>query len=205
MPAGDTYRASQLFLMGGTNRMQIDLWLRDDAGVGFATMAATLDATLGTNLAPLVSSDLHTNGIRFSDPVQRSLGGATVANATFSAGTDGSPSTPPTNAVVITLNTGRFGRGKSGRIFVPGLPEGIQTDGIVPPITLAAWQTAWDTINADLNAGGITWMVAPQVVPHTTPPTYGAPVPIVLLTAQSVLRVQKGREVGRGRFKKKKV
>lgn len=195
MPAGDTYRCSQQFLMAN-NAMQIDMWLRDTAGAGFAPMATSVDTHLGANLAPLQSVDCLYNGVRIGDPIQRVLAGQVFPNTTV-AGTVNSPATPPTTSVVITLNTGRYGRGKQGRLFVPGLPEGVQLDGRLPPADTANWQTAFDAINAGFNTDGFEWVVAILHRPVTHPPTYDGVVGVVLLTARNILRVQKRREVGR--------
>ncbi len=176
--------------------MQIDLWIRDDAGAGFGAISTTLDAALTTNLAPLQSEDVAYDGIRIGDPVQRVLAGQVFPNTPTNGGV-ASPMTPPTTSVVVTLNTGDYGRGKQGRVFVPGLPEGVQIDGRLDSVNTALWQGAFDAINAALNADGFTWVVARRDVPLTHPPTYTVISPVILLTARSILRVQKRREIGR--------
>lgn len=194
MPAGDTYRLSQLFLMAN-NPMQTDAYFRDDAGAGFGAMAAAWDSTFVANALPLLSQDLQLDGVRISDPVQRVLAGQVFPN-TGTTGGVASPALPPASAVVVTLSTGIYGRGKSGRQFLPGMPEGVQLDGRVPPLTLASWQAAWDAMNAAMNSAGFTWIV-PTINRAAHPPTYTALNPVVLLVARPILRQQKRRELNR--------
>lgn len=84
----------------------------------------------------------------------------TSSSQTFSTGGvakwSGNGGSGPTPAVanIIKLQTGLRGRDKRGRIFLPFVAEGEMDKGKADPTALAAIQTAWDTFNTNLAAGG---------------------------------------------------
>lgn len=57
----------------------------------------------------------------------------------------GSATLPHQCALVTTLKTQLIGRARRGRVFCPGLPEEMQTDGLWSSAAITAITTAWAT------------------------------------------------------------
>lgn len=66
----------------------------------------------------------------------------------------------PAVAEVITLYTNFRGRRNRGRVFLPGVAEGVIEDGLIGNTTTAGVQTAWETFLTAMGTAGSTLVVA---------------------------------------------
>lgn len=74
----------------------------------------------------------------------------------FQTGGDMNPAT----CNIVKLVTGKRGRSYRGRVYLPWVTDGVQTNGILNSSALAGAQTAWVAFHTALTAAGFDWVVA---------------------------------------------
>lgn len=101
---------------------------------GFDTVAmdaladAIIAATLGTNILSVMDDDWSLGSVLVTD--QRTEGADQVSvAATGKVGTVASETIARNLALVVTLRTGLRGRSYRGRVYIPGMPESLMTNG----------------------------------------------------------------------------
>lgn len=103
------------------------------------------------------------------------------------AGTQGPNSAPPNVALLIEKVTGAGGRSGRGRMFWPGVPEGVvDTGGLIAGASLTQFQNACTAFLAAVQADGHELILL-----HSTP----GPLPIVInaLNVDPVVATQRDR------------
>ena len=147
--------------------------------------------------------------------------GGTTLEAAYSGTVIGGNATsalPPQCAMVTTLYTDQIGRRKRGRNYLPGLHEGMQSDGSIDSSTMTTFATQWNTLqNKYFSAGtdptfrmGVwSYRTASGCERQKTPPydhvkvETGHPelafTPITRYVNRSVIYSQRKRTIGVGR------
>jgi hypothetical protein len=100
------------------------------------------------NVVPLLSSSYSYVAV---DLVEQAVGGAIVETvAVNTAGGQAASAAPQNCAALVRKLTNGVGRGKNGRMYVPGLLEGnIAPDGAIDGGVISSWNTALTAMLAD--------------------------------------------------------
>lgn len=109
------------------------------------------------------------------------------------AGGVASSSLPTSNAVVITKTTLFAGRKYRGRVFIGGVPVSAEDDSKLAAAVTASWVVFAQTLAAVLVSGGYTFV---PIIYHKTTHTDDQ---IQNAIVRTILRVQRRREIGKGR------
>jgi hypothetical protein len=86
---------------------------------------------------------------------------------------------------VITIRTGFRGRSRRGRVYVPWVSEGEQTNGVLASADVAAVQTAWGTFLAAMVTAGYPM--------HVCSPLHSDSVQASSVTVQPYVKTQRRR------------
>lgn len=171
-------RSSDLY---GSDLLNI-LHFRRIADVGPATVAEVL--ALGNAVKEAMRPSQQVNitykdytatqvagpGVVYSTTSCRQLGGAIItvnATGTLTGGVavDGLPSK---DCAVVTLRTGLRGRSHRGRVYVGGLPEDAQTNGLIVSGVVTTLQTAFTALVTTYGEAGSSgtwkWVVFSRVI-----------------------------------------
>lgn len=115
---------------------------------------------------------------------------------------------PNQNAMLVGLRTGVKGRRRRGRLYLPGVAEGGQTDGVLTGAQLTAVQAfAQGIVNAYGSGGTETnWRLViyspptPAFKPKTPPPVHTDTIitPVTSQDIDEVIRTQRRRSIGVG-------
>jgi hypothetical protein len=211
MAAGDTKHLSQLFLMG-TNRMQIDFdFVLNDAAGSNLSLATDWTAAFGP-VANLLSNEIANAGVRVADissvPQVSILYEPTGAD--WTVGGVAGHSVPSSSALVVTKYTALRGKQNRGRMFLPGLPQTDQDQGVVDPTYRGTLQPIIDTFLSGISTTTVsTHTYVPSVFSYlgVLPGRNRLPsgiTPVTSLFVTNFVRQQRRREVGvniRGRRK----
>lgn len=65
----------------------------------------------------------------------------------------------PQSATLVKLQTGKRGRSKRGRIFLPAVAEGAQSNGVLNGAKVASMQTGWDAFAGNMVVDGFHLVV----------------------------------------------
>lgn len=118
----------------------------------------------GTNVAPLLSTNVVLSRIRMTD--------LTTANGIQIKYTTGLPvggtvnvdGMPGNVAVALNFTTEHRGKSYSARNYVPGIPVTKVTNGLINTLTGTGLQTAYDILKVLTgDASGFTWVVASKI------------------------------------------
>jgi Rieske Fe-S protein len=117
-------------------------------------------------------------------------------------------SLPNQNAMLVGLRTGTKGRRQRGRLFLPGVAESGQTDGVLTGAQLAAVQAFAQGIVNAYGAGGTetNWRLVvyspptPPFKPKAPPPVHTDTLitPVTSQDIDEVIRTQRRRSIGVG-------
>lgn len=113
--------------------------------------------------------------------------GTTVVDAPTTAawtGASGTSDCLPQGAGVVKFSTGLKGSSHRGRIFIPHVAEGEQTNGALNDT--AAVSTAWEAFRAAMNTAGFQLLVASY--------THSSTQDVQAVSADARLRTQRRRE-----------
>ena len=161
-----------------------------DSSAGDPTVpAAAVNAAVEVNLIPVLATDTQFLGSQIADPYAKTIAGQFLQSATQPFGTEGATGLPPVACYTVSLYDGVYGRGRTGKIFISGVPVDAYAGGNLLSAFVGTAQTAFQGFVDDVNAG------AGQVVVYSKKD--GAGYPVFRLTVQSVLREQRRREFGR--------
>jgi hypothetical protein len=158
-------------------------------------LGGSFNSAVTSQLMPLLSSQTEYQGSMWSDFIEKTAAGILQPAGIGMVGGVAQPSLPPLIAATVTLFTGVYGRGKSGRWFLSGLPITYVDGGLLISDSRIALQTAVDAFTSAL--------VAADIVPHvatwnrtTRPATFVGTQPVLNYYVRPVLHQQRRRQFG---------
>lgn len=155
-------------------------------------LVGNVDSLYAANVLPLLSQDYayeSTMAQRYN-PGPPTAPAVTVAHA--GVGGVATISIPPAAAATVTKRTLFAGRAYRGRIFVAGIPPTSTLSGNLTATAITLHTAAWSTLRSITAAGFIFTMI----LEHRSTNTFSY---VTSLAARGPLRVQRRREVGRGK------
>lgn len=199
MSSATTFRHRATFVVGGVSTLFTTYW-GDTSIVGSTALATEASARVRAffnALAAVIKSTstltIDPTVIQINSGTGEATGaftGSAPAAVTFTGSTD---ALPLSTQALIRLQTGVFVRGRAlkGRIFLPGLMENANTDGVGPSGTVLT------TLNTAVGLLGTTVVSSiDQLVWHRPNDALGVVGQSELVTARSISpnwAVQKGR------------
>lgn len=192
MALGDIYEASLLYSIKGEKVANV-LHFREDVTPGTVDppldLANTISASFWTgNLDLVMSNDVTLQMIR-ARRISPTLGGGIL----LPVNTDGQVSAdtlPPNNCAVMTLYTARTDRAGRGRVFLSGVPDTWQGDGLIEVAVAPTYQAIMDNLKTYFtSADGGQWQCG------IWSPTYSDFNVITRVQVRSWVHVLRGRRM----------
>lgn len=151
-----------------------------------------------TNIRGLQPASIVCAGIRSTDwSVPDGISQLLVPGAAL-AGTNASPTLPLNVAICITHSTGRTGRSRRGRNYIPGIAENvISTGDFIGPTFRSVLSLSYDNLRTELLTAGFVHVVA-SFFTNGAPRVNGLGTAVLTSIADSYSDSQRRRLFGRG-------
>lgn len=197
IPPGFGQAVYELRLTGDSEPMVVTMghdlgfWAGDFQGA-----ADRLHVDFGANVMPALTNDYTFTGVTLyvgQDPPPPLVVTSTQADV---AGAGSAAGLPQNCAMLWRKRTDLAGRRGRGRIYLPGLEEGLVNEaGIITSVALASFQAQADAWYEDLTTTGPGFEPNPPVVLHRSEGAgvEPAPTPITLFEVDELIATQRGR------------
>jgi len=103
---------------------------RDQGSSDTFQLADTFDTNVSPKIIAMLSSDWKFPSIEVNKMVLDPVAKSRIDN-TIQVGTEAGPSLPANNCILIGLGQGLFGPKSNGRLFIPGVAEGVTAVGVL--------------------------------------------------------------------------
>lgn len=197
IPPGFGQAVYELALTGDSEQMvvtcghDLSFWAGD-----FQSAVNRLHTDFGANIMPMLINDYSLTGVTLyvgSDPPPYAVYTSTNATVTGPGSAEG---LPQNCALLIRKRTDLAGKRGRGRLYLPGIEEGLVTSaGVVSPAAVASFQTQVDAWYTDLTTTGGGFEPNPPVVLHRSEGIGAepAPTPITVFVVDGVIATQRQR------------
>lgn len=200
VPVPNTAQANIRYQLDG-ERIENTLHFTKGSGWAAGDLALLADGLAdrwGAFVMPQLSVDCLLREVYVVDLTTATSGTATQAVIPNIPGGNGGESMPNNVAYCVSLRSTNRGRAFRGRIYIPGIPQGVVENSRV---TLA-WQNAIvaavESVRGGMLGDGYTMTIASKFS-NGLPRPVGLPTPVIAVTAvDNVLDSQRRRLPGRG-------